>query len=197
MKVFLIRHGRTKGNLEHRYVGSTDEELLGSEYERISQAKEQYPKPDFLFVSSLKRCVQTAALLYPEKKMKTDTELRECEFGAFEYKNYLELQGNEAYQAWIDSGGTLAFPGGESRKEFVERCSRAFEKCCKDAAKSGSVQAGFVVHGGTIMAVLDQFSEPHRDYFDWQVKNTEGFMCELNWQGEKLRLTDIQKLPGE
>lgn len=197
MKVFLIRHGQTKGNLEHRYVGSTDEDLLESEHERISQVREQYPKPDFLFASPLKRCVQTAELLYPEKRMETEPELQECEFGAFEYKNYLELQGNEAYQAWIDSGGTLAFPGGESRIEFVERCSRAFEKCCEQAVKVGSAQTGFVVHGGTIMAVLDQFSEPHRDYFDWQVKNTEGFMCELNWQGEKLRLTDIQKLPGE
>ena len=31
-----------------------------------------------------------------------------------------------------------------------------------------------VAHGGTIMALLDQLSEPHKDYFDWQVKPGEG-----------------------
>ena len=25
-----------------------------------------------------------------------------------------------------------------------------------------------VAHGGTIMALMDQLSEPHKDYFDWQ-----------------------------
>ena len=28
MKVYMIRHGATKGNKEHRYVGVTDELLL-------------------------------------------------------------------------------------------------------------------------------------------------------------------------
>lgn len=37
----------------------------------------------------------------------------------------------------------------------------------------------FVVHGGTIMAILDAFARPHRDYFDWQVSTACGYHCEL------------------
>ena len=29
MKIVLIRHGATKGNLEKRYIGRTDEDLCG------------------------------------------------------------------------------------------------------------------------------------------------------------------------
>lgn len=28
------------------------------------------------------------------------------------------------------------------------------------------------------MAILDRYSEPHRDYFEWQVPNAHGFLCE-------------------
>lgn len=191
MKVVLIRHGQTQGNLEHRYVGSTDESLLLQETEHLKKVCGLYPQPDTLFVSPKKRCIETAALLYPDKKPECVADLRECEFGAFEYKNYKELQGNVQYQAWIDSGGMLAFPEGESRQSFEGRCAAAFEQCCRLALKKGSDTVAFVVHGGTIMAILDRFSEPHKDYFDWQVKNTEGFTCELQLDGKELRLSNI------
>lgn len=195
MKILLIRHGRTKGNMEHRYVGSTDEALLLESEVWIKENRERYPKPDQLFVSPLQRCVRTAELLYPEAEMQIEPELRECEFGAFEYKNYIELQGNADYQAWIDGGGVSGFPGGESRAEFTARCSRAFAECCSKAERKADMLLGFVVHGGTIMALLDQFSEPHKEYFSWQVKNTEGFLCEFLMDGDQIRLTNIQKVP--
>ena len=47
--------------------------------------------------------------------MVTNVKLEEMDFGDFEYKNYHELNGNAAYQAWIDSGGTDCLPkwGGQ------------------------------------------------------------------------------------
>ena len=194
MKVYLIRHGRTKGNLEHRYVGSTDEGLLKEEAERIRQIRGVYPEPELLFVSPKKRCIETAALLYPDQKPQVISNLRECDFGVFEYKNYKELQGNAAYQAWIDSGGLLAFPDGESRELFQKRCVNSFEQCCRQAKEKHAASIGFVVHGGTIMAVLDHFSDPHRYYFEWQVKKIEGFSCELSFCGEEIRLAAVEKL---
>ena len=35
-----------------------------------------------------------------------------------------DIRFRDSYQAWIDSGGTLAFPNGESRKEFCKMCIR-------------------------------------------------------------------------
>lgn len=179
MKVCLIRHGATAGNMEHRYVGSTDEVLTEEAARELHRMRGQYPVPDFVFTSPLKRCTQTAEILFPEKRPEQCFGLRECAFGDFEYKNYQELQGDDRYQAWIDSGGAIAFPGGESREAFVDRCCAAFEVCCRRMLSCGADVVAFVVHGGTIMAILDRYSRPHRDYFDWQVPNAHGFLCEL------------------
>ncbi len=179
MQIYLIRHGSTAGNLEHRYVGTTDEELTQDACQELRLARGKFPVPDVVFTSPLRRCVQTAGILFPEASKEVVFDLKECEFGAFEYKNYKELQGNEAYQSWIDSGGTAAFPGGESREEFSKRCCKAFETACFDALRKKYDTAVFVVHGGTIMAVMEQYARPSRDYFDWQVKNGCGFSCEV------------------
>ena len=179
MKVFLIRHGSTAGNLEHRYVGKTDEELTQEAVQELRLVRGRCPVPKMVFVSPLKRCCQTAGILFPEMEKVVLSDLRECDFGEFEYRNYQELQRNADYQRWIDSGGTLAFPGGESREEFCDRCCRAFLEGCRQAEEKSCESAAFVVHGGTIMAVLDRYSHPHKDYFEWQVKNAQGFAAEL------------------
>ncbi len=181
MDVLLIRHGSTAGNLEQRYVGSTDEALTESAVARLNENRMYYPQAETVFASPLKRCRQTAAILCPGQEIHVLSELRECDFGEFEYKNYAELQDNADYQSWIDSGGTIAFPGGESRETFCRRCCEAFARACFKEEKAGVKSAAFIVHGGTIMAILDRYSFPHRDYFDWQVKNAEGFACKLTF----------------
>lgn len=102
-------------------------------------------------------------------------ELRECDFGDFENKNYEELNGDPAYQAWIDSGGTLPFPGGESMEAFQNRCQAGFAELVRNLAEH-SLRMALVVHGGTIMAILERFGFPKKSYFDYQVKNGCGYL---------------------
>ena len=61
---------------------------------------------------------------------------------------------------------------------------------------SEEAEAVFVVHGGTIMAVLDRFSEPHRDYYDWQIGNAEGFLAEVTEEvgSGRIRLKEIRRI---
>lgn len=127
-----------------------------------------------VYVSPYLRAKQTADILFPGIKQVEIAEFAECRFGAFEYKNYAELNGNADYQRFIDSGGTTAFPGGESRAEFKERVMRGFDKMLAAVEESQPYTIVVVAHGGTIMALMDQLSEPHKDYFDWQVKPGEG-----------------------
>ena len=184
---FLIRHGKTAGNLLGRYIGSRTDEPLCDEG-REGLAGKQLPEVERLYVSPMKRCVETAEILWPEfdqKNIQKVTDLRECDFGDFENKNYKELSGNGDYQAWIDSNGTLPFPNGESMDLFKSRCLEAFaqiveevsgaEQKWKDSGETGMFRAGIVVHGGTIMAILEQYGYPKRAYFDYQVKNGCGY----------------------
>ena len=184
MKIVFIRHGATAGNLEKRYIGTTDEPLCS---EGIAELKKHiYPRCEVLICSPMKRCIQTAELIYPKQNTELCDELRECDFGDFEGKNYAELSGSTDYQRWIDSGGELAFPNGESPADFRRRCAEAFEMTVRKYADSNSI--AFVVHGGTIMSVLEKYAVPHRDYFSWQCKNGHGYVCE--WNGSELYITE-------
>lgn len=192
MKIYFIRHGMTKGNKERRYVGRTDEGLL-QEGNGLPD-KEKMPEITKLYVSPLRRCRETAELLYPGREQRIAEGLRECDFGAFEYRSYEELNQNPDYQRFIDTMGESGFPGGESLKEFQARCVKAFEQAVKESREQDILS--FVVHGGTIMAVLDCFSLPHKDYYEWQCKNGAGYEAQLRKDKETGRyyLTDIARL---
>ena len=134
-------------------------------------------RPDLVYVSPLRRCRQTAELLFPGVPQEICRDFRECDFGEFENKNYKELSGNPAYQAWVDSGGTLPFPGGESREAFQERCRVEFARVLRARRKQAGSNAVFVVHGGTIMSILSAYAPQGAadPFYRWQVKNGEGW----------------------
>ena len=111
LKLFLLRHSQTEGNKKKRYIGVTDEPLCQEGIDLLKRAV--YPRAQAVFVSPMRRCVQTAGILYPDCGLHIIEELRECDFGEFENKSYLELSDNENYQRWVDSGGMLPFPKGE------------------------------------------------------------------------------------
>ena len=180
-EIILIRHGKTFGNTLGRYIGTTDEELCPEGREELDALREsgQYRsiRPDLVYVSPLRRCRQTAELLFPGVPQEICRDLRECDFGEFENKNYKELSGNPAYQAWVDSGGTLPFPGGESREAFQERCRVEFARVLRALKRQAGSNAVFVVHGGTIMSILSAYAPQGAadPFYRWQVKNGEGW----------------------
>lgn len=195
IKLTFIRHGLTKGNEEKRYVGVTDEPLSERGIEELQKIVGKYHgiQPDCILVSPMKRCLETARILFPKCRYRVVEDFRECDFGQFEYKNCQELDGKEAYQQFIDSGGKTGFPEGELPEKFRTRCQEAFRREMKQIETCQDVkQVVFVVHGGTIMSILDGFSEPHGEYFTWQAANGEGFRGELFLQEGAIR--KIQKI---
>ena len=160
IKLWLIRHGKTEGNKLSRYIGTTDEPLCQEGTEFLH--KMDYPKVQAVYVSPLKRCVQTAEILFPGEPVHIIEELAECDFGEFENKNYKELEGNPHYQEWIDSNGTLPFPGGESREGFKSRNLRGFDRVVSGCIRSHVAEAALVIHGGTIMNIMEAYALPRK-----------------------------------
>jgi alpha-ribazole phosphatase len=176
----------TEGNKEKRYIGLTDEPLCSEGRRKIQEYvfEKRYPKADAIYVSPLKRCIETARLIYPDKDYILCSNLKECDFGDFENKNYLELAENEDYIKWIKSGGKQKFPSGEEPESFKKRCQEAFKEIVEGIGKDSVNKAGnktiaLVVHGGTIMAVLEKYGLPEKGFYDWQLGNGEGYECEL------------------
>lgn len=173
MEISLFRHFATAGNLEKRYIGTTDEPIL-----TVKKGKE-VPKAEIVFVSPMRRCRETADILYPSVRKMVCEDFRECDFGAFEGKNYLELTGNPDYQAWIDSGGILPFPGGESMESFCRRTRTAFELVVQKLAESQIQKAAIIAHGGTVMALLSAYAVPEKSYYEWNCGNGCGYRIRI------------------
>ena len=195
LKIWLIRHGMTEGNRYQRYIGVTDEPLCEEGRELLG--KFTYPKPQAVFVSPLKRCLETAAILFGDPKVRIIDQLAECDIGEFENKNYQELDGNEHYQSWIDSGGLLPFPGGESREEFKRRNVTGFQKAVNGCLRNGISLAALVVHGGTIMNVMEEYADEDRSFYDWHVQNGKGYEVEIDpelWKKGRKFLHVIREL---
>lgn len=178
MRLYLIRHGMTFGNTLGRYIGTTDEPL--TEDGRAALEQLSYPGTELLFASPLLRCRETAGILFPEMKPEIVKGFAECDFGAFENKNYKELDGNGDYQRWIDSNGTLPFPGGESPEAFRKRCVEAFDAVMDICREKKAGSAACVVHGGTIMSILAEYAVPGEEFYHWQVRNGEGYVCTVD-----------------
>ncbi|MGN0205329.1 MAG: histidine phosphatase family protein [Coprococcus sp.] len=185
IELWMIRHGATPGNACGRYVGRTDEPLSPDGLETLIKRKNSgfYPKLTAVCVSPMRRCLETADILFPGALQYVIEGMQECDFGDFEYQNYEELNGRQEYQDWIDSGGVIGFPGGENLTQFCGRVTEAFERMV-DQIIRGEIpcrdQMALICHGGTIMSVLDAYATPHRDYFEWQVRNGGGYVVLLD-----------------
>ena len=172
-KLYLFRHGKTRGNLERRYIGSTDEPLCREG--RKGLEGRTGPGVSLVFASPMKRCLETAGILYPGQVPILIPELAECDFGLFENRNYEELCKLREYRRWIGTGGREAPPGGESRRDFQSRVLAGFQKALAVCERKDAQTAALVVHGGTIMGIMEAYAVPQGDFYDYQIRNGEGY----------------------
>lgn len=198
MKLLLIRHGMTKGNEKKRYIGITDEELSEQGKTQVCALRGQLLQhgilgknmgKTYIVVSPMKRCKQTAEglnLWTPKKLLEhncaalvEEVRLRECNFGLFENKNYLELKDEPLYQKWIDSNGAMDFPRGDNFQQWKTGCVQAFYFHVKKAEEQACEQIIFVIHGGSIMAIMEQYDEEKKGYYDYHVNNADGYYGDI------------------
>lgn len=182
----FIRHGKTQGNIEKRYIGQKTDEPLCDVGIRELKARQKLLINDELstdkgrtvYVSPMQRCMQTAQIILPDHEYICINDFREIDFGDFENKNYVELTDNVDYQEWIASGGIKPFPNGESRADFVDRNIRAFRKAMQsELIDLRDRTIPFVLHGGSIMAIMSELTG--EDYYSFQLQCGEAIKTTL------------------
>lgn len=174
MKVTLIRHSMTYGNSLKKYVGCRTDEPLNSEGKALTESyRSQYETSEkfILFSSPMKRCIETCSIIFPDVSPIVATDLKEMDFGIFEYLNFQELSDNLQYREWVENNCMSPIPDGEDIKIFTERTFKAFCNCLNSVPENQN--AVFCVHGGSIMAIMSRLF--HGDYFSYHVKNCEGY----------------------
>ncbi len=187
MIVILRRHGKTKGNLLKQYIGITDEEVSeeGLREIKLIPTNKNVTK---VYTSSLKRTIETAKILYPNAKIIQNSGLNEMNFGIFEKKSYKDLEKNEEYKKWLETNCESKCPKGESKKEFVKRVLKSFQEIIEKEKLEKNLY--FIVHGGTVMALLSELVIPRKEYFDSNIKHLESIVLKssknmIEWIIEK------------
>lgn len=195
IRCVMLRHGQTLSNERKLYLGQREEELSEAGFAGLLEKKQAgyYPQVSVWITSPMVRCRQTASYICPNREIRVIEAFKEIDFGKWEQKSYLDLAGDEEYQRWIDSNGEAQIPGGECKRDFIARVMKGWEEFLKMARTDSAVRnvdcLGFVLHGGTIMALLSSLCGG--DYYDYQVKNTEGYEFLLDMASGEL--TDLRK----
>ncbi|MEM9601722.1 MAG: histidine phosphatase family protein [Pseudomonadota bacterium] len=142
-RLYLLRHGPTDWNAEHRIQGHTDIELSDLGRATVSRrALSARPRAARWFTSPLKRARETAALMHLHAEV--ESSLIEIAFGDWEGISKHDLRIDKAL---VGRGWDRRPPGGESRREALHRVLAWL------AAVPGDSDVGAVVHGGLIKAM--------------------------------------------
>ncbi|MBR6004746.1 MAG: histidine phosphatase family protein [Clostridia bacterium] len=180
--IYLIRHGMIKENTQGKYIGHTDVELSEEGRAELEKRIENsvYPWAEAVITSPLKRCVQTAEILYPGRETIAIEGLSECNFGEFENKTAEELKDNDTFVRWL-AGDPDAVPQyGESSDRFSARVCLAFEKVVDGILKAGTESTAVITHGGVIMAILEAYGIPELAANKWRCDSGCGYVLRVD-----------------
>jgi broad specificity phosphatase PhoE len=156
IKLGLIRHARTRWNLEKKIQGTGDLPLCP---EGISQAgfwakKLEPQKYDMILSSPLIRAQETSRIISDTigADIVYDEDLKEQDFGKWEGKRIIDIRNLCPGEIELQEsrGWDFCPPGGESRNRVLERALRAM----KEAAKAFDKKQVLVVTHKSVMKIL-------------------------------------------
>ena len=160
MKIYLVRHGETTGDIENRIGGSYDDHLTEKGRAQLVQTAQGLAGKniDIIFSSSLLRAKESAHII--QEKLKCPLEILD----GLQERHYGVLTGmdmNEARTKYPEAIArhydvTYVHPEGENYPDFYERVTRAFQSIASQNYKSAVV----VAHGGSIKCILKSLNKP-------------------------------------
>jgi probable phosphoglycerate mutase len=169
MKLLLVRHGESRGNLNGRWQGWLDEPLTdqGREQARLLaerlcrwSVKNSEPIAE-VFSSTLSRAFQTADILARRwgVPLVLDPRLRERDAGVLQGLTWAEIEARypKIAQTIRQRWTVPALPGGETTIDLAERVCRAVEGIiARTNGRSATGSVAIVSHGGAINAYLNR-----------------------------------------
>jgi broad specificity phosphatase PhoE len=193
MKLLLVRHGESLGNLKRQWQGWMDVPLteLGQDQarrltERLFQWSMENSVPiAAVYSSTLARAFQTASILAERWRVPLvlDSRLRERDIGVLQGLTWSDVEqrhpdvAQDIRQRWT----VPALPDGETTDQLTERVGRAIDEIVVRTNGTRDGQAVVVVsHGGSINAYLNQLvGRTHEMPFIFRLGNTSLSIVEL------------------
>lgn len=187
-KIHFIRNALTQENIDGRYLGHTDVPLCAQGIDQLEQLIEEYayPSAQVVFCSPLRRCTDTAKMLWPDKEPVPMPDLIEYDFGEFDGKTAEELETHPLFPRWLAGEPGVDPPFGESQEVFARRICSGFEKIVDGMLKSGVESAAIVTHGGVISALMSRYALPEAQPHEWITPSGCGYTLSITpsvWMG--------------
>ena len=184
MLIYLLRHGLTAYNAEKRYQGQRDIPLSPEGRAQLRQAD---LRPRTVYITPLCRTRQTAEVLFPDADLVEVRDLQEMCFGSFEGRNFIEMEHDPDYLAWVNANCESPCPDGETKAVFSERVCKAFSALVDRALADGEASLVILAHGGTQMAAMERYALPHADYYHWCAPNAGGYLLDArDWAEQRV-----------
>ena len=156
-EVILIRHGETEWNLSGRWQGHADSPLSTRGIQQAEALGQRMLKEtlDCFYSSDLERARHTSRLVGGPSQWNPEfmESFRERDLGVLEGLTTEEMKVKypQEYQSFRNDGPEYQVPGGESFRQFYNRCSGALEEV---AARNPGKKIGVVTHGGFLGAIF-------------------------------------------
>lgn len=172
--LYLIRHGKTIANEQHRYCGSTDLPLSPRGREELASMRYALSGVRFL-TSGMLRAEQTLEILFGPVPHEIRPEFREIDFGEFEMHTYEELKDDPKYLAWITGDNERNVPpAGESGEAMTSRVLRGLNALLEEDRDTV-----LITHGGVIAAIMESlFPGEGKNRYQWQPEPGCGYCLE-------------------
>ncbi|MCT4618730.1 MAG: histidine phosphatase family protein [Marinisporobacter sp.] len=167
-KLYLVRHGQTKWNIESRAQGSKNVELTDEGRNQailLAERMKNY-KIDAIYSSDLDRAYETAKILGKtlNVEVKKIDRLREMSFGEWEGLTNEEIQKNyqEHYTVWRNDPHEANIPGGEKLLDVQKRGLDVIYRIVKENENKNII---VVSHGVTIKSIILGVMDIDLSYF--------------------------------
>jgi len=154
-RLILIRHGETDYSASRRYCGFQDIPLNTRGIRQSHKLKDRLKKikVDRVYSSNLKRCLETAHIVFNDNLIYERKGLREIDFGSLAGLKYDDLKKKYPgiYKLWEKHPERLKMPKGEFLPAFARRVERCFDEIIKEGRGKA---VAIVAHGGSIRIIL-------------------------------------------
>ena len=160
-EIYLVRHGQSIHNQQHRIAGQLDSELTAEGFEDARNIARSIGRSDFdiIYSSDLRRARQTAeaikAALHLTCPIQVSPLLRELDYGEYTEQSVADTFGVLDYKKVQHR----PYPGGESFQDLERRVSQFVEEL-RQLTKGQRVLV--TAHAGSVRIMAMQFDPAHR-----------------------------------
>lgn len=173
----LVRHGESEANVRHMLSGWMDVELTEKGRRELEELKGcvDYPQSEAYFSSSLKRCIDTSHILFPDKTPFISDDFKEINFHSLEGHILNSKEEILSYfSSWVKDE---PLKDEETISTVMERGKRVFLNVVSKCEKEGKHSATIVTHSGIMRSsIIAFFNLEKSDFLKMFVPNGLGYV---------------------